>query len=290
VRLIAILTIFAFACATVRVPAARPDELADAPGTVAQPSVELWLESSDAVSQRQSDSAADAARAALAQALSEVRISSSAMGAEDAVLFVRERGIALTPERQHQQTWAKVGIALGVVVVLAVLIATASRNRGGPRLTRARPGGRPGSGQFVRPFVPRYAPGPPIFIGFNIFVPVQPMVYQPAADEVPFPPDPPAPLSDALSEPAPAPPDEPAIELPPLEPPADFSVGERGFFDGTHLALQLDLVDRRTGEVLWSKPVASDGDPCNLGDVRHLLREALAKEPWATPAVSAPRW
>lgn len=292
VRLAAVLTVFAFACTTVRVPAARPDELADAPGTIAQPSLELWLESSDQVTQAESDAAARAAREALSQAVSQVRVSPNALGAGDAVLFVRERAVALTPARERQQTWAKVGIVVGAVAVLVAAVAVGSHH-GGSRIARVTPG-HTGGGTFVRPVarpirpvVPAYGAGPPVFIGLNFYVPLQPMVLQPTPSEGPFPPDGPlvlaAPAMDAQSEAPPAPPEDdlPPIELPPLAAPADVDVESRGFFDGPRIGLQLDLVDRTTGEVLWSKPVASSGNPCEADDVRELFASALEHQRWA---------
>jgi hypothetical protein len=320
VRTVAILTVLAFGCTTVRVPALPAGDVEDAPGTVAQPSIELWLESPDPVPQAQSDMAADAAREAISRALSEVRISSSALGATDAVLFVRERGVALTDARHTQQTWAKVGIVVGVVFIVAAIIIGVTKttgSHGGSHnvvRTPAAVGGtvvhRAPRPVAPIPYVPHYyAPAPSIFIGFNFVIPIHPMVYQPQSpeseDELPFPPDAPAPMlsvpapppeADGLPHPPeayasngpPAPPDAgPPIELPPLSPPADFGVEDRGFFDGPHVALQLDLVDRATGEVLWSRPVASDGNPCDANDVRQLVHAALVNESWATgPAFS----
>jgi hypothetical protein len=321
VRTAAVLTLLAFGCTTVRVPALPAGELQDAPGTIAQPSIELWLESSDPVPQPQSDMAADAAREAISRALSEVRISSSALGATDAVLFVRERGVALTDARRSQQTWAKVGIVVGVVVVVVGIIigvTKATGSHGGSNHVVRAPAAVGGTVVRPRPvapipYVPRYyAPAPPIFIGFNFVIPIQPMVYRSetpeSEDDLPFPPDAPAPMVTAPAPPPeapgssglphppeayasngpPAPPDAgPPIELPPLSPPADFVVEDRGFFAGPHVALQVDLVDRATGEVLWSRPVASDGNPLDVNDVRQLLHAALVNESWATgPAFS----
>lgn len=291
VRHLAVLTALAFACTTVRVPAARPDEIADAPGTVAQPSLELWLESSDEVTQRESDAAAQAAHEALSQAVSQVRVSRDALGAGDAVLFVRERGVALTPARERQQTWAKVGIVVGVVAVLVAAVAVGSHH-GGSRISRVTPG-HGGGGTFVRPIppaLPRYGGGPPVFIGLNFYVPLQPMVLEPSPDDGPFSAEGPlvlaAPATNAPGDEPPAPPEDdlPPIELPPLAPAADVDVESRGFFDGPRIGLQLDLVDRTTGEVLWSRPVASGGNPCDAKDVRELFASALQYESWAQPA------
>jgi hypothetical protein len=305
VRLLAVLTVFAFACTTVRVPALTAEASGDAPGSIAPPVVELWLESSDPVAQRESDAAADAARAAIGQALSDVRVDPSALGASDAVLFVRERGVALTSAREHAQTWAKVGIAVGIVVVAAVLVILATKGgHHGSQLTRATPGsaGRavpvraPAARPIPRPVILPHGPGVPIFIGLDFVVPVRPVVYRPDPDDedLPYPPDGPLVIADTPPPPPgdddAAPPDEPPprLDLPRLAPPADFEVDERGFFDGPHIGLQLDLLDRKTGEVLWSKPVSSDGNPCDAGDVRKLVRSALRGQAWAAPARRTP--
>ncbi|HEY2031231.1 MAG TPA: hypothetical protein VGH20_18700 [Myxococcales bacterium] len=296
-RFIAVGLVFAFACTTVRVPAATPDEIADAPGTVAPPSLELWLESSDEVTQAEADKAADAAREALSRAVSELHVSANALGADDAVLFVRERAVALTPARERQQTWAKVGIVVGAVAVLVAAVAVGSHH-GGSRIAHAAPG-RIGSGTFVRPvarpirpIAPGYGVGPPVFIGLNFYVPLQPMVLRASPEDGPFPPDGPlvlaGPAANAQGDEPPAPPEDdlPPIELPPLAAPADVDVEGRGFFDGSRIGLQLDLVDRTSGEVLWSRPVASGGNPCDARDVRELFASALEHESWARPAFS----
>src|SRR5512140_289421 len=132
VKRIAILTAFIFGCATVRVPVAPLGEPADAPGTVAPPSTELWLESSEEVPPDQARSAEAQARAALASALAGREIPSDAKGASDAVLFVRERAVALTGARRSQQAWAKVGIVAGVVVVIAVAVFGLTRGGNSP--------------------------------------------------------------------------------------------------------------------------------------------------------------
>jgi hypothetical protein len=332
VRWIALLTLFAFGCTTVRVPALPEGEVVDVPGTVAPPVLELWLESSDEISQAESDRAAEAARRAISQALSEVQISPTALGAADAVLFVRERGVALTDSRARQQTWARIGI---VAVAAALIVAAVAANRaggGGRHFTRAAMPKAAGGGPVVRQipravgpsaavprhlgpvaaaprperFLPRYSPSP-FFFDFAFYIPLQPMVVRPDPDDdsPPFPPGAPVPMIEAAPPPPgadepppltasgsdePLPPEDTApLELPQLLPPANFNVDDRGFFDGTHLALQLDLLDRASGAVLWSKPVATDGNPCDPADVGRLLEAALAGQSWARPVLRSGR-
>jgi hypothetical protein len=323
VKRIALLTLMLFGCSTVRIAALPEGEVVDAPGTVAPPVVELWLESPDPVARAESDRAAQAAETAINQAVSELQVSPSALGAQDAVLFVRERGVALTDAREHQQTLAKIGIVAVVAAVIIGVVAGSSHGGGGggrhftraatPRATGAgavavRPIARPVVPIGARPVAPivrgpRYYPGygPPVFIGVSFYVPVHPLIYQADPDEDPFPADVAIPLAPpgpelAMNDEPPGPPDGPPppeamapLELPRLAPPADFDVQERGFFEGSHIGLQLDLMDRATGQLLWSKPVASDGNPCSASDVTQLLRSALAGQGWARPAERAGR-
>jgi len=53
----------------------------------------------------------------------------------------------------------------------------------------------------------------------------------------------------------------------------------RGFFDGDQTMLEVDVVDRATGAVLWTRRVKSGADPRDRGDVARLLDEALADLP-----------
>src|SRR2546422_5302371 len=119
IRRIALLTLFAFGCATVRIPVTAPDEPADGAGVIAPPIVELWIESSDQVPPELAASTEARTRSALGAALAEREIPSDAAGATHAVLFTPERAGAVTEARHSQQNWAKVGIVVGIVVVVA---------------------------------------------------------------------------------------------------------------------------------------------------------------------------
>jgi hypothetical protein len=141
-----------------------------------------------------------------------------------------------------------------------------------------------------------YGPDVPFVFYFDFFdfwVPPQPLVLQPEDPDEPYftPDEPPTPLADGqpLPEeevvPAPAvpepPPPPPSMELPPLAEAADFPVGDRSFFAGPRTAVQIDLLDRATGRVLWSRAVAGDADPLDAGAVANLVSDALDGEDWA---------
>jgi hypothetical protein len=254
-RRIALLTLFAFGCATVRVPVSALSEPADAAGVIAPPITELWIESSEEVPAELSAKMDGQARAALDEALASREIRADAAGATDAVLFVRERAVATTEARQSQQTWAKVGIVVGiVVVVVAVVVIAVSGGKGSsshsasgksaPAVTKApasvpvRPRALPVAPPRVSPprvTPPRVAParvipyGPmpyvyrpvsPFFMGFyfDFWIPPQPAVLapDPAVEEPWYAPEPPVPLASD----APPPFDDTTLfsEPPPPEP------------------------------------------------------------------------
>lgn len=324
-RRVALLTIFAFGCATVRVPVSAASEPVDGPGVIAPPITELWIESSEQVPAEQSAQADAQARAALAQALAARDIPPDAAGATDAVLFVRERAVATTEARQSQQTWAKVGIVVGIVLVVAAVVIVAVASKGSspspaPSTKSAHSIGakRPGAPVSVKPrsnpatppvATPRLAPGPPptaivppaapvyggrsgspIYVGFdfNFWIRPGPLVLASEEPPVPLAPDA-SPFEDgeALFEAGPPPPPDPetiaevALELPPLSPEVSFNVQDRSFFAGPQTALQLDLIDRATGRLLWSKAVNAEADPLDAGAIGKVLDEALKDVSWA---------
>ena len=71
-----------------------------------------------------------------------------------------------------------------------------------------------------------------------------------------------------------------AVELA-LPPPPDLPLETRGFFSGDETAVALDLVDQRTGQLLWSRVVRGEVDPRDAAALRKLVAGALAREPWA---------
>lgn len=319
-RWIALFTALTFACTTVRVPVAPLGEPADAPGTIAPPMTELWLESDRPVPDAARAQAEQRAHAALQAALGGREISGTAMGARDAVLFVRERAVGVTDSRRTQQTWAKIGLVVGIVVVIAVVVVAvvAGKQKSAPAVSGAHASAAPhvvrAASIPVRPralpvspplpptighatplpraYVPRgYAPGWPLFFYFDFYVPPRPLVLLPEGPEEPYyAPDPVGPLTEppppdpvAEEEPpaAPVAPPEPPLELPPLSDKVDFPVGDRGFFAGPQTAVQLDLIDRASGRILWSQAVVDDADPLDAKAVKKLVDSALADQPWA---------
>jgi hypothetical protein len=64
----------------------------------------------------------------------------------------------------------------------------------------------------------------------------------------------------------------------------NFSLEDRGFFEGPRTALQLDLIDRASGRLLWSRSISGDADPLDAGDVTDLVDEAFAHVAWARRA------
>ena len=81
-KCIALTVLLAFGCAAVRMPAGSvEDQVVPASGIVAEPQVELWLESGGPVTQQETDEAREQARIALQQALDTRAIAPSPMGA-----------------------------------------------------------------------------------------------------------------------------------------------------------------------------------------------------------------
>ncbi|MGZ6125156.1 MAG: hypothetical protein ACXWLR_09360, partial [Myxococcales bacterium] len=105
---------------------------------------------------------------------------------------------------------------------------------------------------------------------------------------IPYAPDAPAPHDEpGLAEPPPPEPDSiaaVALQLPPLSDTVTFKVEDRGFFAGPQTALQLDLLDRATGQLLWSKAVNADADPLDATAVSKVLDEAFGGVSWARRA------
>jgi hypothetical protein len=83
---------------------------------------------------------------------------------------------------------------------------------------------------------------------------------------------------DGPAEELPAPPPPPEFMLPELPP---FQLQRRGFFDGDDTLLELDLVDRASGALLWSNQVRSNIDPRSRDDVDDLFVRALDNVSWA---------
>jgi len=255
-RPVALLTLLAFGCATVRVPVASAGDPAEPEGAIAPPMLDLWLESSDPVPPAERDRAGQQAREALDQALQGRRVAPHAQGAADPVLFVRERGVGLTAARRSQQTWAKVGIVVGIVVVVAVVVIAIASGKGGESGSKAAgaahvatpvthatvpvvmrphvvPAPLPGpvvpgvghAAHLPRAWGPRvYGPDVPfIWWDFNFYVPPEPLVLAPEGDEPPpafAVDDGPSPIIADAEPPAP----EQQPEPPPPPPPPELQL------------------------------------------------------------------
>ncbi len=290
-RRVALLSLFAFGCATVRVPASTIAETVPVRGGVPEPQLELWIESGGQVSPAESAAASAQAKAALESAL-------AGLGAPlqgDSLLVVRAQGVARTASRRADQRAAIAGIVVGAVVVVAavVVVLVASKGKGGGsggKVARAAPAPRPAA---VRPapvprvpvpvfvHVPRHSPR----IGVDVY----------AGVEVPAP----APVTTAYYAPA-QPPERlpaqaPAAVWPPgeelaavsLPPPSPLDVDRRGFFDKDTLRLELVVVDRRAGTPQWTKVVEARVDPRDAQAVEQVLRDAVADGGGWVPAGTA---
>src|ERR1051325_7488636 len=128
---IALLVLLCFGCATVRVPAGSVEGPPPDLGEVADPKVELWLESGSAPSPSETAQAQKAARDALAVAIAQRRPDVSGLGAEDPVIVVRERAVTRTAARKREQAAARVGMVVGIVAVAAAAVFVALTSKGG---------------------------------------------------------------------------------------------------------------------------------------------------------------
>jgi hypothetical protein len=344
--LLAIAVAAAFGCTTLRAPAGSVDgPPSEAPGILAEPQVELWLESSDAVPQQEADEAQREARAVLAAALADRPLRTTGFDAVDPIVVVRERAVARTSARKTAQTAAKVGLVVGfVAVAVATVLAVVKGGHGGGGSTsshsaaattvakatarasaKAAPAAagaaaRIGRGAAARvmpraapiptapvrprpipagvprpvplaPVPPRYAA--PIYfvepwhpwIAWNIGIWVDltpqrpPIAEPPVADpiEAQLASAPPPPEEDAGPDMDAAPP-PPPLDLPPFASP---ELDKRGFFDGDEIRLQVAVLDRATGRLLWANESKTDGDPRDRGDIDRALDATFDSASWA---------
>jgi len=143
---------------------------------------------------------------------------------------------------------------------------------------------------------PRQAwePSPSIAVDFDFYFPIpldpEPVPPYPYAPFVPPPPPEFGPplawpvAADAVGTHAarPAPEEGPSEIV--LLPPAPYPVASRGFFDGDRLVLEAIVLDRATGEVLWTKRMSRDADPRDALAVKQVVDELLAEDGWMPPA------
>ncbi len=252
-------------------------------GGVAEPQLELWLESGRPVSPSESAQATAEAKAALGSALASV---SAPRG--DSVLVVRAQGVTRTSSRRSDQRAAVAGLVVGAVVVVAVVVAVAVATKGKGLDVKGKGSGGVARGGRVRPAVPaprgariaHVAPWPRIEV--NAFAGIQ---LPPPPGEAP-PPENPAWDEQAQGwdpQPPPSLPREDLAEVA-LPPPAPLALGDRGFFAGDSLRLELVVVDRRDGTPLWTKVVEANADPRDAGAVRRELGRALSEQEGWIPA------
>jgi len=260
---------------------------------IAEPQLELWLESGGLVSPPEAAAAEAEARAVLQQALAPRQLEEG-----EQLLVVRVQGVSRTESRRSNQHAAVAGMVIGVVVVAvaAIVASKGSGGRGGaPAVARSAP----------RPGVPRVSPPPPrppragpravpipgpgqrhygpdvgVDVSVGVVVPIGP----------PPPPPPQATTTIWHGTPPPgavpgSPPDAPAeapapasaseiaeLLLPPLTP---LDLESRGFFTGDQVRVELWLVDRQSSAPLWVKTVEEATDPRSAEAMKALLDRAL---------------
>jgi hypothetical protein len=290
---------------------------------LADPEVVLWVEGSGMTDAAETSEWLRQSREALGQALSGRGLESSSA---DALLTVRERGLARTSGRKATQVLSVVGFV--VVIAVAVLAIVGSSRKGGasakaaPARVPSGPGhaatapaparvgsvappgrvaapapARPGS-PGVAPAPPRPAPGGPVRpepapvpgVVRRPGLPRSPGYLRPAPDAF-FGPPIWIGLDIGLSAsdsgvPVAAPPPEPPPEDLEQEPVEGDFVLDRGFFSGDRVELTLELRDVRTGKVLWSHVQQEAADPRDPAEVRAVVDRALAGQPWAVERAS----
>ncbi len=267
-RRVALATIVAFGCATVRVPASTMAETVPVHGRFAEPQIELWLESGRPVTAAESAEASGQVRAALESALTRV-----AAPEGDAILVVRAQGLARTPSRRTDQRAATAGLVIGAVVVVAavvvVLVATHGKGGGGGA-GRSAPSAAavrhlPRSGRSV-PGAPRF--GVAVLAGSDVQVSGGGQTEEDTWTEPP----------QGWDSQRPAPAWAPSAQLASVSlPPAPaLDLRGRGFFEGDTLRLELIVVDCRDGTPLWTKTVEGEIDPRDARAVEQLLGGAVA--------------
>src|SRR3954467_566047 len=168
-------------------------------------------------------------------------------------------------------------------------VATAAAKPVARPVLRPRPPAGPRAAPRATPVpaAPHFAPGPPpgpvyvgypggsfywsVNVGFHVHVPFDSDI----ADDAGMMPIATAPGPDEGGDDEPPPP-PPLPALPEME---KLPLSQRGFFDGDQTILEVDVVDRATGTILYTRRVKSGADPRDRGDVARLLDEALADLP-----------
>jgi len=172
---VALLTALSFGCTTIRQPVSLIQGPVEVRDGVADPQLELWLESARPVTPEESATATAAAREALAEALRGRRIADGSM-----LLVVRGQGVSRTVSHRRDQTAATVGMVLGavVVVVAAVLVMASSKGGSGGR-GAARASGPAWRGARAGATPPVVSPALPVAAAAGRGAPVRPPPVRP---------------------------------------------------------------------------------------------------------------
>jgi hypothetical protein len=249
-RGIALVTLITFGCATARPPQHGPSPFTGARRfALAEPQLELWMEGTKRVDQRESAEALARSREALALAVENRGLDAPD---PDALVVIRERAIARTGERKTAQAWSVAGLVVGfVAVVVAAVVLAKSGKKSGKSASTSRSSAHaavpaPARRGAFPPYAvsPRFAPPPPavnVFIGFDVVVPVGPYAAPPT----------------------------------PGEPTSDSWLSGRGWFDGDEIELSVELTDPVSGAVTWRRVVRESADPRDAGAVARLVDRAL---------------
>jgi hypothetical protein len=298
-RFLALATAVSFGCATVRVPASGIADPVPVHDGYPEPQVAIWVEDTNGVSPEESRRASEAAREAIVEA-----IAGRTEYEGDAVLVVRAQGVTRTPARRKDQKLAIAGIVVGSVVVVAAVVAmvVAGKGKGGGGAAKAKAAPKPagtkvaaaaGSGARVAPApgrgtVPRplsrhasrrarvIVPSVGVWIDATGTPAPAPL---PAPDRAEAPARAPASWDDDGSDADGSGEAAPVAEVS-LAAPPELPLGERGFFAGDELLLELVLVDRHDGTPLWRKEVHAKVNPCDARAVRRVVDGALGSEGW----------
>lgn len=289
-HLVALTTLLAFGCATVRAPVSVIGPTVPVHGSMAEPQVELWLESAADLTPAESARAAEEAREALRQALQDRKLG------DDDVLVVRAQAVSRTRSHRDDQHAAVAGLVVGFVALVALAVVASRGSGSSVRVVPGRAGG--GAGRVPRgpppvavpsPRGPGLAPadGPG---GVNVDLEVA-VVADPTGDAAPA-------VQTSLAEapplPADVPPSSPAsaderISAVSLPAPPPLVPDGRSFFDSDWVRLELIVVDARTGAARWTKVVTEEADVRDVRAVRAVIDDALSTEAgWEAPSAVAP--
>ncbi len=266
-RRVALLTLLAFGCATVRQPVA-PVWLGTNAGeatpltTRIEPDLELWMEGTGPIDEGEAAHARDASQEALSRAIADHGLDAAA---GDDLVLVRARGVVRTQERKNAQLWSVIGIVVTVVVIVVAVILSTKSHSGSkapshaavpapPRVPPAHPRGAPLPAR-PGPYAPAFVAPPPAPVPFQLDVQLWTEI----------------PLYEA--------PPPPPVEPPPWGTPTDEWIAARGWFDGEELELMVTVVEKTTGSIRWANTVRKHVDPRDAEGVSRLLGEALADGP-----------